>query len=218
MAALILIAALWLAAADPVTVHGTLPPGAKLEFRAPGSADRIVAEASPFRLQMPPGRYDLALTYASGRRARGAAWLTLPDTELNVQPEATGRAATPEYDLLADWRVVNEKGEGVGGARVILEAEPGQGAPERLTLWVIVGEQEKESTAAETTPDGRFLFRVRESRLIPDRIAALRVTVEAKGFQTAHLRFTPVLEFSPSGHLFAKYPEEGLELKLKRSP
>src|SRR5947209_4675038 len=150
MAALTLIAALWLAAADPVTVHGALPAGAKLEFRTPGSSDFIKADSNPFRLQMAPGRYDLGLTYASGRRARGAAWLTQPDTELNVQPEATVRAG--EYDLLADWRVVNEKGQGVGSARVALEAEPGEGPPEPLTLWVIVGEQEKESAAAETTP------------------------------------------------------------------
>src|SRR5260221_8985650 len=94
--------------ADQVTVHGTLPDHARLELRAPGSEERIVAETSPFKLQVAPGRYEILLTYASGRRFRAMTWFTLPETELQAEPEASKRVIPPDYDLLADWRVVNE--------------------------------------------------------------------------------------------------------------
>lgn len=217
MATFVLVAALLLgSAADTVTVKGTLPKGTRLEFRASGSPDVTVADASPYQVVLAPDRYALLLTYPSGRRVRGAVSLAPPDVELNVQPEATGSSRAPEYDLLADWQVIDESGKPVGDARLVLEAEPGKGNPEPVVLWVTAGEQEKESDAAETTPDGRCLFRVRESRINPDRIVALRVNVEAKGYRPAHLRYVPVLEFSPSGHLYAKYPEEELKLKLSR--
>lgn len=205
--------------ADPVTVHGTLPQGARLELRAPGSEERIVAESSPFKLQVAPGRYEILLTYLSRRRVRAMTWLVSPEVEIHAEPEATKRVYPPDYDLLADWRVVDESGQMVGGARVTLQVQPAQGPPESLNLWAMVGDQEKEFTGGlETTPDGRFPFRVRESRLDVDRIVAVLVNVEAKGYQPFQLRLIPVLRFSPTGRLYPKYPEEDLELKLRKQP
>jgi len=205
--------------ADPVTVHGTLPPRARLELRAPGSEERIVAETSPFKLQVAPGRYEIILTYLSGRRARAMTWFVSPEVELHAEPEASKRVIPPDYDLLADWHVVNESGQTVGGARVTLQVQPASGPAESLKVWAMVADEEKEIAGVlETTPDGRFPFRVRESRLDVDRIVAIQVSVETQGYQPLHLRLNPVLRFSPSGHLYAKYPEEDLELKLRKQP
>jgi hypothetical protein len=206
-------------AADLVTVQGTLPTGARLELRAPGAEELIVAETSPFKLQLAPDRYDISLIYPSGRRARGTAWLVAPGVELHAEPEETQRGYPPDFDLLADWRVVNELGQPVGDARVTLQAQPARGAAETLNVWAMIGDEEKELEGAlTTTPDGRFPFRVRESRVAPNRIVAILVRVEAKGYQPLEMRLTPVLRFSPAGRLYPKYPEEDLELKLRRQP
>ncbi len=205
--------------ADLVSVHGALPQGARLELRAPGSEERIVAETSPFKLQVTAGRYEVFLVYSTGRRVRAMIWLVSPEVEIQADPEATKRGTPPDYDLLADWRVVNESGQTVGGARVTVQVQPARGPAESLNLWTMVGDEEKEVAGVlETTPDGRFPFRVRESRLSLERIVALQVTVEAKGYQPLQLRLNPVLRFSPTGHLFPQYPEEDLELKLRKQP
>ena len=206
--------------ADKVKVHGRLPPGARAEFQAAGSPEKITVEPkgrSEYSIELPPDRYDIYLITASGRRAQGAAWITGAEVELNAAPLNPRPTSTVEYDLVAEWRVKAETGKGLGPARVTLEGIPARGAPQRLTVWVPAGEEEKEVQGAlETAPDGRFVFRVRESRIRPDRVVALVVKVEMEGYAPATQRLTPTLEFSESGHLFARYPEDGVEITLAR--
>ena len=202
-------------------MRGVLPAGTRLEFMALGSPERLAAEgdreSGKYALRLPPARYDILLI-SSSRRTRGTAWLIHPEVELNAAPENRRPAGPAEYDLTAEWRVVNEAGQGVGPARVTLEAESARGARERLVAWVPDEEKEREVPGVlETTPDGRFVFRVRESRLLADNVVALRVSVEMKGYAPATLRITPVLEFSSAGHFFPRYPEEGVEIRLTDS-
>jgi len=216
---LLLLLLLSPAVADQITVHGTLPERARLEFRALGSEEKITAETTPFKLQIAPGRYELLLTYPSGRRTRTMAWLMSADIEIKVEPAGSIRSTPPDYDLLADWRVKDESGQTVGGARVTLQAIPVQGSAEPLPVWTMVGDEEKEvAGVVETTPDGRFPFRIRESRLTLDRIVAIQVSIGAKGYQPFQLRIEPVMRFSSSGHFYPQYPEEDLELKLRKQP
>lgn len=215
-----LMLALSQAAPPKTTVRGALPPGVHLEFAAVGSAERITVEGPPgggaYSLELPSGRYDIFLVSPT-RRVRGHGWLTEPEVELNAEPENPRPSSSVEYDLLAEWRVVDESGKGVGPARVALEAELPNGEREKLRVWIPAGDEEKEvSGLLETTPDGRFVFRARESRLLADRVVALRVTVEMKGYASTVRRLRPTLEFSPSGHFFARYPEEGVEIRLKK--
>jgi hypothetical protein len=202
-------------ATTKAAVHGTLPAGAKLEFLTPGSPDRLTAQAGEkgaYSIVLVPGRYEL--TYVTGtRRVAAMVWIA-GDTEINGLPEAKGKvenASGQEYDLLADWRVVDKNKRGVGPSRVALEAELSNGRSEKLTLWALsgIGDEEKETNAPfETTPDGRVLFRVRESHLRSDRVTAMRVRVEAPGHPPLILRIQPVLEFAETGHFHAVYPEQ----------
>ena len=214
-----LLLALTAAAADKVKVHGKLPPGARLEFMAAGSPERVISESKngSYAIELPPGRYDISLIGGPGRRAEGTAWIAGAEVELNAAPLNPRPTSTAEYDLLAEWRVVDEAGKGLGPSFVRLEAAPARGAPQKLTAWVPAGDDEKEVEGdLETAPDGRFVFRVRESLIRPDRVVALVVKVEKDGYSPATLRLVPALEFSESGHLFARYPEEGVEIKLAR--
>ena len=220
--AFLLALALWTQepAKPTIRVHGTLPQGARLEFRLVGQPERFPAEGK-YSLSLTPGRYDLVLTYGSGRRILGSVSLSNPEVELNAHPENPKPSSGVEYDLFADWRVVaqsgDDSGKGVGPASVILEVEPARGAPQKLNAWVITDDGEKEiSGSMDTNPDGRFVFRARESRLRPEDVIALRVTVSRPGFQPATMRIVPVLEFSEAGHFYARYPDEGVEIKLKK--
>ncbi len=201
--------------AASITVHGALPPGAKLEFRAAGQAERFTAQGN-YSLTLEPGRYDLALTYLAGRKVLASAALMNPGVELNAKPENPKPSGAAEYDLFADWRVTDEAGKGVK-ARVTLEVEPARGSPQKLVAWVITDDGEREITGTlDTTPDGRFVFRARESRLRPDDVIAIQVTANAPGYAPATARLAPVLEFSDTGHFYARYPDEGVEIKLKK--
>lgn len=219
---LLLLLALNARCADEVKIHGTLPPGARLEFVAPGSSQRMVASGDAggaYSVRLPPDRYDIFLIPASGPQARGSAWLTGKEVELNAAPQDSRASSAVEYDLVAEWRVVDDAGKGAGPARVILEAVPARGAPQRLSAWIPVDEEEKHVEGGLTTdPEGRFVFRVNAARIRPDRTVALVVKVEMEGYPPATVRLTPVLEFSRSGHLFARYPEEGFEIKLNKHP
>jgi hypothetical protein len=198
------------------TVRGTLPAGSHLEFRAPGSPDRKTAtpgDSGQYSLELDPGRYEISWIQANGKKATSMAWISGPEVPLNVEAGAGAvNASGQEFDLLGDWRITSRDGKSVGPAQVVLEAElVGASKTEKLSVWMLVGsgDEEKETDGAlVTTPDGRILFRVRESRLQPDRVAALRVSVQAPGWEGISRRITPVLEFSANGHLHAIYPDD----------
>ncbi len=201
-------------------MHGVLPTGARLEFLAQGSPDRLTATtgagSGKYSIELPPARYEITLVLSDGKRESGFASIANPETTINAEPPASGKgpaasASAQEYDLLADWRVLDKTKHGIGSAKVSLEAELTNGRTEKLTTWVLssLGDEEKETDSAfETTPDGRALFRVRESRFRVDRVMALRVKVEAPGHAPFNLRLTPVLEFSSNGHFHAVYPDQ----------
>lgn len=197
-------------------VHGVLPAGSRLEFLAPGSPDRQSAksdEKGAYSIALAAGRYEVTLIAASGKRTTAMVSIASSGTEINAQPEEKSKSAASgqEYDLLADWRVVDQAKHGVGPVKVALEAELSNGRTEKLSVWALSGngDEEKETDGAfDTTPDGRVLFRVRESRFRPDRVVALHVKVEAAGHAPLERRLPPVLEFSSSGHFHAIYPEQ----------
>jgi hypothetical protein len=200
-------------------VHGVLPLGARLDFLAPGSPDRQTAKANEkgvYSIALAAGRFEVTLVTASGKRITAMVSIPSAGAEVNAQAQtelgekSKATASGQEYDLLADWRVVDKAKRGVGPVRVALEAELSNGRTEKLSVWALsgLGDEEKETNGGfDTTPDGRVLFRVRESRFRPDRVVALRVKVEAAGHAPVEQRLLPVLEFSASGHFHAIYPE-----------
>jgi hypothetical protein len=210
----------------PCTVRGTLPAGSQLEFRAPGSPDRKSAtagEKGQYSLLLDPGRYEIIWVRANGKKFSDTVWLSGAEVRLNAEAGAEsggglrldGGAATnasaQEYDLLADWRVIGHDGQGAGPSQLTMEAELNNGRTENLTVWALssLGDDEKETAGPlVTTPDGRILFRVRDNRMRPDRVVALRISVRLPGGETVTRRITPVLEFSASGHLHAIYPDD----------
>jgi len=210
------------------TVRGVLPVGSRIEFLPPGSPDRKIAQAGDkgqYSLQLDPARYEITLVLATGKKFSGSAWLGQPGSEIQINAEsrtaATGLDASAQaYDLLADWRVLDGTGKAVGAAKLTIEAELNSGRLEKLPAWALVGvgDEEKETEGPlETTPDGRSLFRIREARLRPDRIVALRVSVNARGFPALTKRITPAFEFSASGHFHAIYPDD-LTMTLGQKP
>jgi hypothetical protein len=113
--------------------------------------------------------------------------------------------------LLADWHVTARDGQPAGPSQLSIEAELSSGRAEKLTVWALssFGDEEKETDGPlQTTPDGRVLFRVRDTRLRPDRVLALRVSVQMPSAEKITRRITPILEFSASGHLHAVYPDD----------
>lgn len=198
------------------TVHGSLPTGARLEFLAPGSTDRQIAKSNSkglYSITLPPGRYEVTLISASGKRVPAMYNVSGAGAEMNAQPEEKSKssASGQEYDLLADWHVVDSAKKGIGPVKVTLEAELTNGRTEKLSLWALsgLGDEEKpaEGMFQTDTPDGRVQFRVREARLNAERVAALRVKVEVAGHPAVERRVVPVLEFSSSGHFHSIYPE-----------
>ncbi len=164
---------------------------------------------------MDPGRYEITWVQPNGKKTSEMAWLSGPEVRLNAEGAGgVANSSGQEYDLLADWRVTGRDGQGVGPSQLRIEAELTGGQTEKLSIWVLsgLGDEEKETAGPlVTTPDGRVLFRVRESRLRPDRVTALRVSVigpnGGSGGDNVSRRITPVLEFSASGHLHAVYPD-----------
>jgi hypothetical protein len=197
------------------TVHGIIPAGVRLEFLAPGSPDRQIAkrdDKGAYSLPLTPGRFEVTLVTASGKRNTAMVSIPAAGAEINAQPEEKTKAAASgqEYDLLADWRVVDKAKRGVGPVKIALEAELVNGRTEKLSVWALSGQgdEEKETDGwFETTPDGRVLFRVRESHFRPDRVVALHIKLAAAGHAQFDQRLAPVLEFSSSGHFHAIYPE-----------
>jgi hypothetical protein len=181
------------------------------------------------------GRYEITLVQSSGKKFSETVWLSGPEVQLNAETasgsdgESRGalrldgaggtNASGQEYDLLADWRVTDRDGHGTGPSQVMLEVELTSGRTEKLSVWALSsdGDQEKETAGPLlTSPDGRVLFRVRDSRLRPDQVVALVVSVKGPGGETMSRRIAPVLEFSASGHLHAIYPDD-LTLSLGKS-
>jgi hypothetical protein len=218
---LALMTHLYVAAQTPekCVVRGVLPPSARLEFLAQGSPDRLTAAAGDtgkYSIELPPARYEVTLILSNGKRQTGFASIRNPETTINAEAAPSGKspavtASAQEYDLLADWTVTDKAKRGIAAAKVSLDAELTNGRTEKLTVWVLagLGDEEKETEGAfQTTPDGRAIFRVRESRLRLDRVMALIARVEAPGHAAVTARITPVLEFSSSGHFHAVYPEQ----------
>jgi hypothetical protein len=206
----------------PCTVRGVLPAGSQIEFQAPGSTDRKSATAGDkgqYSLQLDPGRYEITWVQPKGKKVTEMAWLSGLEVQINAE-NGGGKTnvSGQEYDLLADWSVTDRAGSGVGPSQLTIEAELTGGRTEKLSVWALnaFGDEEKETEGPLlTTADGRVLFRVRESRLRPDRVTALQVSVKAPpGWFSSERRITPVLEFSASGHLHAIYPDE-LKLSLE---
>jgi hypothetical protein len=199
----------------PCIVRGTLPLGSRLEFRAPGSPDRksaIAGDKGQYSLPLNPGRYEITWVQSNGKKFSDMVWLSGPEVHLNAElGAAESKASGQEYDLLADWRVIGRDGQAAGPSQLTIEAELSNGRTEKLTVWALssFGDEEKETDGPlQTTPDGRVLFRVRDTRMRPDRVVALRVAVQTPSAEKFTRRVTPLLEFSASGHLHAIYPDD----------
>jgi hypothetical protein len=112
--------------------------------------------------------------------------------------------------------VVDQQGRGIGPSRVTFEALQRDGRRVTFPVYVPVSDEEKEITGpVDTDPAGRFVFRIREAHLAADRVVALIVTAEAPGYLPRSERIYPALQFSETGHLYAAYPEEGVQIALK---
>jgi hypothetical protein len=209
----------------PCIVRGVLPAGSQIEFRAPGSSDRKSAatgDKGEYSVSLDAGRYEITWVQSSGKKFSDTVWLSGPEVQLNAETASGSgggsHASGQEYDLLADWRVTDRDGHGTGPSQVMLAAELTSGRIEKLSVWALssLGDEEKETAAPLlTTPDGRILFRIPDSRLRPDRVVALVVSVKGPGGETVNRRMAPLLEFSASGHLHAVYPDD-LAISLEK--
>ena len=146
------------------------------------------------------------------------AWLgTREEITMNVRVATETFLGALEYDVLSEWRVVDEHGRGIGPARVTLEALLADGRRVRFPVYVFTADGEKETDGQlETAPDGRFVFRIREFHLRPGKAVALVVAAEMPCFLPQSVRVFPLLQFSETGHLFAAYPEEEVDIRLQR--
>ncbi len=204
--------------------------GVRWEFLLSGSPEKksaVTGADGKYSLALPAGAYEILLYLPGQTRPHSAmAWLAGRE-EVVINARVPKERVTPgvgspghlEYDFLGEWRVVDERGRGVGPARVTLEALQRDARRARFPVHVPAADDEKETDGQlETAPDGRFVFRIRESHLLPEKVVALVVTVEMPGFLPQSVRVFPVLQFSETGHLFAAYPEEDVEIRLKRKP
>ena len=195
-------------ATETITVHGTAEDtdgaaveGVRLEFLRPGSPERKSAVTSPegkYSLSLPAGTYDILLYLPKRTAPRlGQAWLgNREEITVNVRvPKGTFPGAA-EYDVLGEWQVVNERGRGIGPAKVTLEALLRDGSRARVPVYEFTAEGEK-----ETGRQRRWLWwrPPRCPASCPIRCGVL-----------------PALQFSETGRLFAAYPEEEVKIRLKR--
>ena len=210
-------------------VSGAAVAGVRFEFLPSGSPEKKAAVSGSdgsYSITLAAGAYEILL-YLPGqpRPHSGMAWLARfglagrQEMVLNARVPKGRFEGHLEYDFLGEWRVVNESGRGIGPARVTLETLLRDGKRARFPVHVPVAEDEKETNGQfETAPDGRFVFRIREAHLLPQKVAALVLTAEMPGFLPDSVTVFPALQFSETGHLFAAYPEEDIELRLKRKP
>jgi hypothetical protein len=178
----------------------------------PDRKSATAGDKGQYSLTLDPGRYEITWVQANGQKFSDMVWLSGPEVRLNAEAgPAHTNASAQEYDLLADWRVIGRDGQGAGPSSVTIEAELNNGRIEKLTVWALssLGDEEKETDGPlVTTPDGRILFRVRDTRMRPDRVVALRISARLPGGEEIRRRITPVLEFSAGGHLHAIYPDD----------
>lgn len=189
--------------------------GVRLEFLLQGSPKKeaaVTGEDGKYALTLPAGYYEIVLNLPDPQvpPKSGRAWLAgREEAVLNARIPKTKFEGQLEYDFLGEWRVVDERGRGVGGARVTIESLDRAGRRATFPLYIPVDEGEKQNEGAvQAAPDGRFVFRIRETQIVPDEVAALIVTVDAPGFAPRSVHVFPVLQFSETGHLYEAYPEE----------
>lgn len=198
--------------------------GVRLEFLLSGSPEKksaVTGADGKYSLALPTGAYEILLHLPGQTRPHsGRAWLAgREEMVINARVPKERLEGHLEYDFLGEWRVVDERGRGVGPARVTLEALERDGRRARFPVYVPAADDEKETDGQlETAPDGRFVFRIREAHLLPEKAVALVVTAEMAGFERHSVEVFPALQFSETGHLFAAYPEEEVEIRLKRKP
>jgi hypothetical protein len=229
LAAAILLAGL-VSSGQTVSVRGTASDttgaavgGVRLDFLLWGSSEKKTAVTGPdgeYSIELPAGRYEIQLTLPGRQRPQSEfAFLGPADRKevvLNVRVPKDKTEALAEYDTLGEWRVVDQQGRGIGPARVTFEALQRDGRRVTFPVYVPVSDEEKEITGpVDTDPAGRFVFRIREAHLAADRVVALIVTAEAPGYLPRSERIYPALQFSETGHLYAAYPEEGVQIALK---
>jgi len=217
-------------AAPTLTVRGNAEDtagnpvaGVRFDFLPTGSPKKETAatgEDGKYSLDLPVGRYEIQVTRPGQPRTDvGFAFLGPPERKeivLNARIPEKGEAEHIEYDLLGDWAVVDAQGRRAGTARVTFEALRPPGRPVRLPMYylTITGDEREAEGQFETDPAGRFVFRVRETYLAPERTVGLLVTAEAPGHAPTTVSVFPELQFSETGHLFAAYPED-LRIPLK---
>ncbi len=207
-------------------VSGAAVAGVRWEFLPVGSPQKKTAETGPdgkYSLALAAGAYEIRL-YLPGqaRTHSGMAWLAGREEIVVNARVPKGRASDREpqehleYDVLGEWRVTDENGRGIGPARIRLEGLLRQGPRVRFPVYLPAGDGEKETDGQfESAPDGRFIFRIRETHLLPEKVVALVMSAEMPGFLPSSVRVFPALQFSETGHLFAAYPEEDVTLRLK---
>jgi hypothetical protein len=188
--------------------------GVKLEFMLRGEPKKEPIVTGPdgrYEAAVVPGMYDI-LAHMPDTKVppfSGEAWLSQADTTLNVRVPKGKTEPIAEYDFLGEWRVVDEKGHGIGPAGIVFEAQERAGERSRFPVFVETADGEKETDGATNTdPAGRLPLRVAEAHLRPDRVVAMVVTVELNAYQPRVIHLYPELQFSASGHLYPVYPEE----------
>ncbi len=203
-------------------VSGAPVSGVRLEFLPAGSSQRIAAATGAdgkYAVSLAPGAYEI-LAYPPGQAKpfSGRAWLEGREAIIIDARIPKGKfEGHLEYDFLGEWRVTDENGRGLGPASVVLEAIQKDGKRLRFPVYIPAGDGEKETDGKlENSPDGRFIFRIREAHLLPENVVALVLSAEMPGFHPNSKRVYPALQFSETGHLFAAYPEEDVVLTLKR--
>jgi hypothetical protein len=197
--------------------------GVRFEFLPAGSSEKKTAETGAdgkYSLELPVGRYRILLSGPGLPRAESQAAYLGPaerkEIVLNARVPKDKPGGVLEYDVVGEWRVVDAQDHGIGPAKVTFEGLRPDGRRSTFPLYVVAGEEERQVDGPlDTDPAGRFVFRIRETHIVPDRVAGLVVTAEMPGYSPHSERIFPVLQFSETGHLFASYPEEGVRIALK---
>lgn len=197
--------------------------GVRLEFLLPGSSERksaVTGADGKYSLDLPAGPYEIQLSYPGQAHTESQMAYLGPaerkEVVINARIPKEKFAEHLEYDFLGEWRVVNERGRGIGPAQVTFEALQRDGRRARFPVYVPTMDEEKETDGKmETDPAGRFAFRIREMHLLPEKVVALVVTAEMPGYLPHSERIFPALQFSETGHLYENFPEEGVKIVLK---
>lgn len=195
--------------------------GVRWEFLLTGSPEKkpaVTGADGKYTIALPAGLYEILLYHPGQTRPHGRmAWLGgREEIVLNARIPRERFDGHLEYDCLGEWQVTGQNGRGLGPARVTIEGLLRDGKKKRFPVYLPAGDDEKETDGRfETPPDGRFVFRIRESHILPENVIGLIVTADVPGYFPAATRVFPVLQFSETGHLFAAYPEENVQIRLK---